>query len=133
VNRQGKRYTFKAIVLVMRDWQNKKAGLPRIRLHDLRHTFATLSRKHGRSIEEISQALGHANEAVTATIYNHWKGDSRAVADTMDSILDEAEKNRNKETFVRKSLEEGEGVECRPYRSRTCDTLIKSQVLYQLS
>ncbi len=28
---------------------------------------------------------------------------------------------------------EGEGVECRPYRSRTCDTLIKSQVLYQLS
>ncbi len=29
-------------------------------------------------------------------------------------------------------LEEGEGVECRPYRSRTCDTLIKSQVLCQL-
>ncbi len=103
----------------------EQAGLPLIRLHDLRHTCATLLRKHGRSIEEISQALGHASEVVTATVYNHWKGNSRAVADTMDSILEEAEKNRNRGAFVRNTLEEGEGVECRPYRSRTCDTLIK--------
>ena len=46
----------------------EQAGLPRIRFHDLRHTCATLLRKHGRSIEEISQALGHASEVVTATI-----------------------------------------------------------------
>ena len=104
----------------------EQAGLPHIRLHDLRHTCATLLRKHGRSIEEISQVLGHASEVVTATIYNHWKGNSRAVADTMDSILEEEEKNRNIGSFVRNSLEEGEGVECRPCRSRTCDTLIKS-------
>ncbi|MFC1958497.1 tyrosine-type recombinase/integrase [Chloroflexota bacterium] len=104
----------------------EQAGLPRIRLHDLRHTFATLLRKHGRSIEEISQALGHASEAVTATVYNHWKGNSRAVADTMDQILENAGENENKKAFVRNSLEEGEGIECRPYRSRTCDTLIKS-------
>ena len=103
----------------------EQAGLTPIRFHDLRHTCATLLRKHGRSIEEISQVLGHASEVVTATIYNHWKGDSRAVADTMDSILEEVEDNRNKKAFVRNTLEEGEGVECRPYRSRTCDTLIK--------
>ena len=109
------------------------AGLKRIRLHELRHTCATLLRKHGRSIEEISNLLGHASEIVTVTIYNHWRGESRAVANTMDSILEKAEKNRNKERFVRNSLEEGEGVERRPYRSRTCDTLIKSQVLCQLS
>ncbi|MFC1971871.1 tyrosine-type recombinase/integrase [Chloroflexota bacterium] len=106
----------------------EQAGLPPIRLHDLRHTCATLLRKHGRSIEEISQVLGHASEVVTATVYNHWKGNSRAVADTMDSILEEAGKNRDEKAFVRKTLEEGDGVECRPYRSRTCDTLIKSLV-----
>jgi integrase len=111
----------------------EQAGLPPIRLHDMRHTFATLLRKHGRSIEEISQVLGHASEVVTATIYNHWKGNSRAVADTMDSILEEAEKNQNKGAFVRNSLEEGEGIECEPSGTRTLDTLIKSQVLYQLS
>ncbi len=111
----------------------EQAGLPRIRLHDLRHTYATLLRKYGRSIEEISKVLGHASEVVTVTIYSHWKGESQAVAETMDSILEKAEKNRTKEAFVRNSLEEGEGVECRPYRSRTCDTLIKSQVLCQLS
>ncbi len=106
----------------------KQAELPRIRLQDLRHTAATLLRKNGRSIEEISKMLGHANEAITVTIYSHWKGESRAVADTMDLILEKAEKNRSTGAFIRNSLEEGEGVESRPYRSRTCDTLIKSQV-----
>ena len=104
-----------------------QARLPRIRLHDLRHTVATLLRKNGRSIEEISKMLGHANEAITVTIYSHWKGESRAAADTMDSILESAEKKRNAGALVRNSLEEGRGIESRPYRSRTCDTLIKSQ------
>ena len=34
--------------------------------------------------------------------------------------------------FVSKMLANGEGIECRPYRSRTCDTLIKSLVLLSL-
>jgi len=111
----------------------EQAGLPRIRLHDLRHTYATLLRKHGRSIEEISKVLGHASEVVTVTVYSHWKGESRAVADTMDLILEKAEENRNKGAFVRKTLEEGEGTESEPSGARTRHHLIKSQVLYQLS
>ena len=39
----------------------------------------------------------------------------------------EVDYNENSEPNVSKMLANGEGVECRPYRSRTCDTLIKSQ------
>ena len=111
----------------------KTAGLKRIRLHDLRHTYATLQRKAGQPIEAISRVLGHASALVTLKIYDHWEGEFRAPAEAMDQILEKASQNQNGGAFVRKTLEEGEGVECRPCRSRTCDTLIKSQVLYQLS
>ena len=111
----------------------KDAGLKRIRLHDLRHTYATLQRKAGQPIEVISRALGHASEMVTLTIYNHWQGEIRAAADTMDLMLEKISQNENEKAFVRNPLEVDKEVECRPYRSRTCDTLIKSQVLYQLS
>ena len=70
--------------------------------------------------------LGHASALVTLKIYDHWEGAFRAPADAMDQILEKASQKQNGEAFVRKTLEEGEGVECRPYRSRTCDTLIKS-------
>ncbi len=104
----------------------ERAGLKNIRLHDLRHTYATLQRSVGQPIEVISKVLGHASALVTLKIYDHWEGDLRAPADAMDQMLEKASQNKNGEAFVRKTLEEGEGVERRPYRSRTCDTLIKS-------
>jgi len=109
------------------------AGLKRIRLHDLRHTCATLLRKSGQQIEVISKMLGHASVLVTLKIYDHWEGELRAPADAMDKMLEKASRNQNEGAFVRKTLEEGEGAEREPCRARTCDTLIKSQVLCQLS
>ncbi len=111
----------------------RNTGLKPIRLHDLRHTYATLQRKAGQPIEVISRVLGHASEMVTLTVYNHWEGDLRAPADTMDLMLEKASQKQDKKPLVRNPLEDDEGSECRPYRSRTCDTLIKSQVLCQLS
>jgi len=111
----------------------QNTGLKPIRLHDLRHTYATLQRKAGQPIEVISRVLGHASEMVTLTVYNHWEGDLRAPADTMDLMLEKASQKQDEKALVRNPLEELEGIECRPYRSRTCDTLIKSQVLCQLS
>jgi len=111
----------------------QNTGLKPIRLHDLRHTYATLQRKAGQPIEVISRVLGHASEMVTLTVYNHWEGDLRAPADTMDLMLEKASQKKDENALVRHSLEELERIESRPYRSRTCDTLIKSQVLCQLS
>ena len=105
----------------------ERAGLKRIRLHDLRHTCATLLRKSGQPIEVISKMLGHASVLVTLKIYDHWEGELRAPADAMDQMLEKLSQNQNEEAFVRNSLEEGDEVECEPCRSRTCDHLIKSK------
>ena len=88
----------------------EKANLKRIRLHDLRHTYATLQRKAKQPIETISRVFGHASALVTLKIYDHWEGEFRAPADTMDQILEKASQNDNEGAFVRNSLEEGKGV-----------------------
>jgi integrase len=46
-------------------------GLPRIRLHDLRHTSASIGLPSGESLLEVSRRLGHSSIAVTADIYSH--------------------------------------------------------------
>lgn len=45
--------------------------LPMIRLHDLRHTSATLLLSQGADIETVSHRLGHSNPSVTLDIYGH--------------------------------------------------------------
>ena len=45
------------------------AGLPQIRLHDLRHTSATLGLAAGESLKQVSQRLGHSSIVVTADTY----------------------------------------------------------------
>lgn len=47
----------------------ERMGLPRIRLHDLRHTSATLGLASGESLKEVSARLGHAALSVTADLY----------------------------------------------------------------
>ena len=49
----------------------KRAGCPRIRFHDLRHTTASLLLDQGENIKYISAQLGHANPTTTLNIYAH--------------------------------------------------------------
>lgn len=46
-------------------------GIPRRRLHDARHTAATLMYSQGVGIETISRALGHSSSAITSRLYVH--------------------------------------------------------------
>ena len=48
-----------------------KAGLPKIRLHDLRHTHATIALRAGVPPKVISERLGHENPAFTLKQYAH--------------------------------------------------------------
>ena len=110
----------------------KKARLRHIRVHDLRHTHASLMLKAGIHPKIVSERLGHASVSITLDTYSHvLPGLQEEAAVKFDEIL--SLENENKEPNVSKALAKGEEVESRPYRSRTCDTLIKSQVLYQLS
>jgi integrase len=58
----------------------KRAGLPAIRFHDLRHTAATLMLANGEPLVTVSKILGHSSPAVTATIYAHALDSSKASA-----------------------------------------------------
>jgi len=111
----------------------KRAGLRDIRIHDLRHTHATLMLKAGVHPKVVSERLGHANIGITLDIYSHvLPGLQEAAAEKFDKIF-EADSNENSDANVSKMLANSEDLASRPYRSRTCDTLIKSQVLCQLS
>jgi integrase len=48
-----------------------RAGVRRIRLHDIRHTYATLSIDAGIDPKIVSDRVGHANMAVTFQVYTH--------------------------------------------------------------
>lgn len=49
----------------------KALGLPPIRLHDLRHTTASLGLEAGEPITQVSRRLGHSTIAITGDIYTH--------------------------------------------------------------
>ena len=49
----------------------KDAGLPKIRFHDLRHTYASLLIEQGENIKYIQTQLGHSSPTVTLNIYAH--------------------------------------------------------------
>jgi integrase len=45
--------------------------LPDLRVHDLRHTFATLALRSGAKVEKVSKILGHSSTSITQDIYQH--------------------------------------------------------------
>jgi len=49
----------------------QKASLPRIRFHDLRHTYASMLIEQGENIKYIQSQLGHSSPSVTLDIYAH--------------------------------------------------------------
>ena len=49
----------------------RRAGLGKVRFHDLRHTFASIMLMKGAKPKVISEALGHASVAFTMDTYSH--------------------------------------------------------------
>ncbi len=58
---------------LLRDFRKllRRAALPRIRFHDLRHTSASLMLNHGVPLIVVSKRLGHARPSITLDIYGH--------------------------------------------------------------
>lgn len=52
----------------------KDAGLPHIRFHDLRHTFATTALQNGVDVKTVSSMLGHYDAGFTLRTYTHATG-----------------------------------------------------------
>ena len=58
------------------------AGIKRIRIHDFRHSHASLLANNGINIQEIARRLGHSNVEITWNIYAHLypREEERAIA-----------------------------------------------------
>ena len=66
----------------------KRAGLPRVRFHDLRHTFATLALQNGVDIKTVSGMLGHFSAGFTLDTYAHvTTAAQKEAARTMEKVL----------------------------------------------
>ena len=64
----------------------EKAGLRHVRIHDLRHTYATLRLSKGDNILDVSKQLGHASVKMTLDVYAHWiPGGKKSEVDGLDS------------------------------------------------
>ena len=75
----------------------------------------------------VSERLGHASVGITLDTYSHvLPGLQESAAARFDQIL-ALEDKKTRGNVSKLLAEEGE-IDSRPYRSRTCDTLIKSQV-----
>jgi len=116
----------------------EKAGLRRIRFHDLRHTFASLLIQQGESLAYVRDQMGHASIQITADVYGHLvPGANREAVNRLDDevaapppatpaqpqAVSVGEKRTRK--FFRMSGE--------PQRNRTSNPQIKSLLLCQLS
>ncbi|MBI3325690.1 MAG: site-specific integrase [Nitrospinae bacterium] len=72
------------------DWMLKQAGLPHIRFHDARHTFATLMLELGESPKTVQTLLGHSKIAMTLDIYSHVSLDlEKRAAARLNAVLRE--------------------------------------------
>lgn len=91
------------------NWRNrvfyealKKAELRKVRIHDLRHTYATLRIAKGDNIADVSNQLGHHSVKFTMDIYYHWiPGGNKSEVDALDDL------GRNQAQPIRNQQERG--------------------------
>jgi integrase len=66
----------------------EKAGLPRVRLHDLRHTHATLLLARGVPAKLVQERLGHSSITMTLDLYSHVTPEmAKLAAESMNGLL----------------------------------------------
>ena len=66
----------------------KRAGLPKVRFHDLRHSYAVAAIRAGDDIKTVQETLGHATAAFTLDVYGHVTNQMKqASAERMDAYI----------------------------------------------
>ena len=91
----------------------KNAKVRIIRVHDLRHTYASLARRQGVSLEVVSEKLGHSRPSFTADVYRHTFEDEHDAATLeLSDLTAEARNGRNRKPPKNTSeVENGAGDE----------------------
>ncbi len=65
----------------------KNAGLRQIRIHSLRHSYATIRLMRGHNVGDVSYQLGHSSIKITYDVYAHWiPGQFKSKVDELDNM-----------------------------------------------
>ena len=66
-----------------------KAGLRKVRIHDIRHGYATMRISQGHNIADVSKQLGHHSIKLTLDTYFHWiPGGNKNEVDALDDFFE---------------------------------------------
>lgn len=108
-----------------------QAGLPRIKLHHLRHGAATLLKNLGVPARDVQLILGHANVTTTQQIYQHadTEGQKIALEEVGRSLVIGDGSTTSRQNYPSKINSVGENLRFTPggpAGTRTPDTLLKS-------
>jgi integrase len=96
VDNLRKRYFYKVL---------EKAGLRRIRFHDLRHSFASLLIAQGESLAYVRDQLGHSSIQITVDTYGHLvPGSNRQAVDRLDDMQPPTTKTQPEGADVQKKV-----------------------------
>jgi len=69
----------------------KKAGIRHLRIHDLRHTFASLLLQQGESLVYVKEQMGHSSIQVTVDLYGHLiPGGNKQAVDRLDGPVEKS-------------------------------------------
>ncbi len=84
-----------------------KAGLRKIRLHDLRHSFGSLLIQSGASIVYVKEQMGHSSIQVTVDTYGHLiPGANVSFVDRLDEAVEQVEKTSPQQNATQAQLPE---------------------------
>lgn len=77
------------LIDLQRPWYRirETAGLPDVRIHDLRHSFASLALRNGLSLAVIGKLLGHASPTTTARYSHLSRNDLKAAAEQIGAAM----------------------------------------------
>jgi integrase len=113
----------------------RRAGLPPLRFHDLRHMAGTLMHEAGVPLKRAQEILGHASERTTLAIYTHAMRRTRDdSADKIAELAGLSNLGNIRETTGSVESEEAELSACSggsPGWNRTNDQRINSPMLYR--
>lgn len=74
----------------------KRAGLPRMRVHDLRHSVASLLLDAGVPVTAVSELLGHSTPAVTVSLYAHSLRRGESAVTALEGSFSDSDKRSDK-------------------------------------